>query len=818
MSIMELQQFEEIPRINQSFNSDIYSQHNLNLSFSKISKSKFAEHYHFLCKKCNKVPVIKFIARNKIKYTCECKESPRILLIKQIFGYLLYSEDEIDVSKLKCSEHEDEKYIFYCEKCEKNICNKCIENCIEHENRIKTLVLDRNTINKSKYIIQKLEKQNKTIIEDDIKSEDLEDNDIPTFNILPKKYLNNINEQIPEYKDKNNENNISNENNYFVIESKKNNIKIDINEEEIIDVVKDNNDDEVNDEEYFSLNLFSIIIDDYKNYPNYNHIETISNVEKYVSLSFGDYSEINLKYEFNEENIQYNSLELFGEIFANNNKDNCFLIINEKIIELNRYINLSEIFDNSNKIINWPIKLEVKLIEVKNKVMNNMSFMFYGINTLLPSSDFSKFDTININKMSYMFYNCSLIKQLPDITKFNTDNVTDMSYMFYNCSSLTQLPDISKFNTKNVNDMSYIFYNCSSITKLPDISKWNMENISDISNMFCDCVSLILIPDISNWNLNKDKVKNINYLFKNCKSLSKLPNLSKWKINEELYTYEMIEGCRLLEVDFKEKDSINEKFLDCLKRIINKSFIGLIITIFLTLILYIFFSILYFFFMAYFPFFSSFNLVKASYSTKNPLEYFELKNYTNITYIANFYNITNLTTIFETFETEENFINNKINFTSINKGIEFESDLNNYKILSIILSIIYTLNNILLLAIIVNNILHLFNNSKEMIILVTLFLLYIISVILSSLILIIINRLYNSLSYFYSLIIYLFKLKIPKANLDEVDYLNDSFNGERFNLIFSIIIITLIIIKCKDSIEIISPKSNRFFDILNEKN
>ena len=93
--------------------------------------------------------------------------------------------------------------------------------------------------------------------------------------------------------------------------------------------MNDNNDfDNNEEEEYYSLNLFSIIIDDYKNYPKYNHIETISNIEKYVSLSFDDYNEIILKYEFNKENIKYNSLELFGEIFVNNNKENCFLIIN----------------------------------------------------------------------------------------------------------------------------------------------------------------------------------------------------------------------------------------------------------------------------------------------------------------------------------------------------------------------------------------------------------------------------------------------------------------------------------------------------------
>ena len=42
-----------------------------------------------------------------------------------------------------------------------------------------------------------------------------------------------------------------------------------INKEEMFNIMNENNDFEKNEEEeYYSLNLFSIIIDDYKNYPN----------------------------------------------------------------------------------------------------------------------------------------------------------------------------------------------------------------------------------------------------------------------------------------------------------------------------------------------------------------------------------------------------------------------------------------------------------------------------------------------------------------------------------------------------------------------
>ena len=224
MSLIELQLYDENPKLNHSLNSDIYSQHISNLSFSNISKNKFAEHYHFLCKFCDEVPIIKFVKRNKIKYKCKCKKSPRLLLIKDIFDYLLYSDEiDIDLSKLKCADHEDEKYIFYCEVCKKNICYKCAFNCIEHKNRINTVALDKKTINKSKYIIQKLEEISKYSIGDDLKSEDFEEDNISTYKLVPKKYITNLIEKNCEYNDIN-ENNISNEE-IFIITKVKNNIE-----------------------------------------------------------------------------------------------------------------------------------------------------------------------------------------------------------------------------------------------------------------------------------------------------------------------------------------------------------------------------------------------------------------------------------------------------------------------------------------------------------------------------------------------------------------------------------------------------------------
>jgi len=122
-------------------------------------------------------------------------------------------------------------------------------------------------------------------------------------------------------------------------------------------------------------------------------------------------------------------IRLFGNEFVKNNKDNFYLIID------NKKINLCE---NYNVKIDKINKLKVKLIQA-NIVKN----------------------------MGYMFANCSSLLSLPDISKLNTNNVTNMSAMFYNCSSLSSLPDISKWNINNVTNMSEMFYNCNPYLIIP---------------------------------------------------------------------------------------------------------------------------------------------------------------------------------------------------------------------------------------------------------------------------------------------------------------------------------------------------------------
>ena len=134
-------------------------------------------------------------------------------------------------------------------------------------------------------------------------------------------------------------------------------------------------------------------------------------------------------------NIYKNKIKIFGQVFVENNKNNCYLLIDGKKNELSKYLLLNENQRQSNI-------LEIKLIETKI-----------------------------ITDMSNIFYDCTSLKSLPDISKWNTKNVTNMSNMFHNCESLISLSDISKWDTKNVNNMSGMFFYCESLEFLPDISE-----------------------------------------------------------------------------------------------------------------------------------------------------------------------------------------------------------------------------------------------------------------------------------------------------------------------------------------------------------
>ena len=254
-------------------------------------------------------------------------------------------------------------------------------------------------------------------------------------------------------------------------------------------------------------------------------------------------------------------IKLFGKKFIENNKDNCFFILNNFKYELDSIIN-----EENLDIKSENGEFEIKLIGFNN--IYDMSYMFENCITLKSLNDFSKLNVSKIENMSYMFYGCSSLELLPDISKWNTQNVKDMSYMFYGCSSLELLPDISKWDTQNVKNMSYMFCNCSSLIALPDISKWNTKNLVYICSMFKKCRCLSVIPNISKWDTTN--VTNISDIFNGCESLCFLPKASKF-INKKVFFKSINKGCYSL-IYYPRITYYNENLLYHYSYIANEDF------------------------------------------------------------------------------------------------------------------------------------------------------------------------------------------------------------------------------------------------------
>ena len=188
--------------------------------------------------------------------------------------------------------------------------------------------------------------------------------------------------------------------------------------------------------------------------------------------------EIGLYYNPIEENEGDDEiyLRIFGEIFVENNKDNCKIIYKGQEYEIEEFFKNIDGNYNNKDLFNINLKI--------NKNITDMSYMFDGCESLISLPDLSKWNTSNVVNMSGVFSGCKSLSSLPDISEWNTFNVTNMSSMFCGCNSLASLPNISKWNTSNVTSMSGIFFNCNSLSSLPNISNWNVSYCPYMNHMF----------------------------------------------------------------------------------------------------------------------------------------------------------------------------------------------------------------------------------------------------------------------------------------------------------------------------------------------
>ena len=487
-----------------------YEMNKQSFELLKISSSK--KSYH--CKYCKSFPIIEIKDYNTIKVKCECEISEKSLDIMYKYRMTNIKSDENRKKleeKLGCQKdnHNKEKYKYFCLKCNKNLCEKCYQECKKSPDHKEKPFL---SFDKLKNEMSEKEKY----IKDYFKKE---------YEII----INNRKYQSQIEKDK---------------------IKEDIRDKEGNIILYKKGD---NNEYLDSINLkllYSIINYDKDNFPNFNHFLNIENIYFYLLDK--------LEIEYSLINNKSQEIRLFGKYFVEKNKNNCYLIINNQREELrekykikNNEKNIKIILVKEKPIVtvskmfyNCECLISIKTVNQWNMdKVKDMSYMFCGCISLnyLSSKLFSKWNTSEVKSFSYMFYNCRSLKRISGLNNFNTKNAVCLDNMFYECCNLKEIGKISGWITDNATDMSCMFYNCCELTEI-DIYNWDFRNATKVNNMFHNCTSLKTI--IFKETMNTGKVIDMRFMFTSCNNLEKgLIVLSNWNTQNVVYMNSMFENC-----------------------------------------------------------------------------------------------------------------------------------------------------------------------------------------------------------------------------------------------------------------------------------
>ena len=205
--------------------------------------------------------------------------------------------------------------------------------------------------------------------------------------------------------------------------------------------------------------LIKIIIDDYRNFPNYSHFLNIQNL--IYLLNIEDNSEIKNEKENNKKNkdiikndeyvvIEYvnisGKIKLFSKKFIQNNKGN---------------IIIEDISEDESKPKQIEFKSEQEFEPNKRTVKIKLSI---------------KDNIFEIN-MYRMFANCLNLVSINGISKLKNTKIINQKKMFYNCVSLSSIPDFKEWKISKENNY-LMFYNCISLAYLPyeeDILKYDKD-------------------------------------------------------------------------------------------------------------------------------------------------------------------------------------------------------------------------------------------------------------------------------------------------------------------------------------------------------
>ena len=229
----------------------------------------------------------------KLKVKCIDEEDNNKSL--KIFLKYRITEIRTEETKLKCQCQKDgdnnkeyKEYKYFCHECNKNLCEDCYNECKKkHNDKVEDFIN----------------------LEEEIKEK--------------KQYIDNFFKN--EYKDE--KQNYSNKKGYQTEIKIDEKIGLKVDNKGIIGIInKEENNDYLNYKQNLK-ELYDIIVDNKTKFPNFYHFE---NIKEIYSILL---DKLEIEYSLNNINFAPHkeiNIQLFGENFVKNNKNNCSLIINEQ--------------------------------------------------------------------------------------------------------------------------------------------------------------------------------------------------------------------------------------------------------------------------------------------------------------------------------------------------------------------------------------------------------------------------------------------------------------------------------------------------------
>lgn len=237
-------------------------------------------------------------------------------------------------------------------------------------------------------------------------------------------------------------------------------------------------------------------------------------------------------------------ITLFGSKFVENNKDKCYLIIDNNDCELKKKYLFSNKGEHNVTIVITDDNINF------SEMFSNYSFShrFGTFSTdfnpyLIDISGLKNLDVSKSKDLRGMFNGCKNIKNFECLKNWNVSNVENLECLFAYCN-FTDVNFLSSWNLMNAIDIGGMFYACEKLNNIEGLKNWNVGNVKYFRDQFHGCKGLINVNALQYWNMSS--VIAMNGMFAFCNNLVNMDSLFKWKLKDGINKLNIIWGCNKL--------------------------------------------------------------------------------------------------------------------------------------------------------------------------------------------------------------------------------------------------------------------------------